>query len=396
MSRGLTRSRNDAPLLSNPQTSSTDRLWSLDALRGFDMFWIIGGEELIRALANLTGNATFRELAYKHTEHPEWHGFSLYDCIFPLFMFIAGVAIPYSFASHLARGQGTVALHIRVIRRGILLILLGLVVNGALAFNFSLHWEQAASGARRLVTDFSHVRFPSVLGRIGIGYTFAALIVLHTKPRNQLLTAIGLLVGYWAALKYIPVPGFETGSLYPGQNLGDYIDRHVIPGHLYKIVRDPEGLFSAVPSIATVLIGVMAGHWLRRVGPSGGIKAVGLFVAGVACVAAALAWDRVFPINKNLWTSSFVLMTSGISLALLSVFYLLIDVWQIRAWAYFFVVIGVNAITVYVGQHIINFDDLAKLAFSNHMHGFLLEAGPLMLKWIVLFFLYKQRIFLRV
>ena len=142
---------------------------------------------------------TFRELAYKHTDHPEWHGFSLYDCIFPLFMFIAGVAIPYSFASHLARGQGSLALHVRVIRRGILLILLGLVINGILAFNFSIHFDQDVSGIKHLVTDFSHVRFPSVLGRIGIGYTFAALIVLHTRPRNQLLTAIGLLIGYWAA-----------------------------------------------------------------------------------------------------------------------------------------------------------------------------------------------------
>jgi predicted acyltransferase len=369
---------------------------SLDALRGFDMFWIIGGEELIRSLAKLTENQTFRELAYKHTEHPEWHGFTLYDCIFPLFMFIAGVAIPYSFASHLARGQGSAALHLRVIRRGILLILLGLVINGILHFNFTLHFDKTAEGARHLVSDFSQVRFPSVLGRIGIGYTFAALIVLHTRPRNQLLTAIGLLVGYWAALKYIPVPGFDAGSLLPGQNLGDYIDRHLLPGHLYRTIRDPEGLFSAIPSVATVLIGVMAGHWLRRGEYGGLIKAAGLAVAGVACIAAALAWDRTFPMNKNLWTSSFVLMTSGISLALLSIFYLVIDVWQIRAWSFFFVVIGVNAITVYVGQRLIDFDALAKIVFDHHMHGVLLESGGLFLKWIVLFFLYKQRIFLRV
>ena len=204
MSRGLARSRNDSPILSSPQTEPPPRLLSLDALRGFDMFWIIGGEELIRSLANLTENQTFRELAYKHTEHPEWHGFTLYDCIFPLFMFIAGVAIPYSFASHLARGQGSAALHLRVIRRGILLILLGLVINGILHFNFTLHFDKTAEGARHLVADFSKVRFPSVLGRIGIGYTFAALIVLHTRPRNQLLTAIGLLVGYWAALNTSP------------------------------------------------------------------------------------------------------------------------------------------------------------------------------------------------
>jgi predicted acyltransferase len=396
MSRGVAKSRNDVPILSNPQSLAPPRLLSLDALRGFDMFWIIGGEELIRALANLSGNATFHELAYKHTEHPEWHGFALYDCIFPLFMFIAGVAIPYSFASHLARGQGSAALHLRVIRRGILLILLGLVINGILAFNFSIHFDQDVSGIKHLVTDFSHVRFPSVLGRIGIGYTFAALIVLHTRPRNQLLTAMGLLIGYWAALRFIPVPGFDTGGLLPGQNLGDYIDRHVLPGHLYRTIRDPEGLFSAIPSIATVLFGVMAGHWLRRTDFNGLVKAAGLAVAGVLFVAAALTWDKSFPINKNLWSSSFVLMTSGISLFLLSLFYLVIDVWQFQAWSFFFVVIGMNAITVYVGQKVINFDELSKLVFSHHMHGILLEAGPLMLKWIVLFVLYKMRIFLRV
>jgi predicted acyltransferase len=296
----------------------------------------------------------------------------------------------------LARGQGSAALHLRVIRRGALLILLGLVINGILHFDFTLHFDKTAEGARHLVSDFSHVRFPSVLGRIGIGYTFAALIVLHTRPRNQLLTAIGLLVGYWAALKYIPVPGFDAGGLLPGQNLGDFIDRHLLPGHLYRTFRDPEGLFSAIPSIATVLIGVMAGHWLRRGEYGGMLKAAGLAVAGLACIAAALAWDRTFPMNKNLWTSSFVLMTSGISLALLSIFYLVIDVWQIRAWAFFFVVIGVNALTVYVGQRLIDFDALAKIVFDHHLHDMLLESGGLFLKWIVLFFLYKQRIFLRV
>src|SRR5215475_2965725 len=157
MSRGIARSRNDTPILSDPKSSPSGRLLSLDALRGFDMFWIIGGEELIRSIAKLTEHSTFIELANKHTEHPEWHGFSLYDCIFPLFMFIAGVAIPYSFASHRERGQRELALHVRVIRRGILLFLLGLVINGALAFKFSLHWDQLADGTRHLVSDFSHI-----------------------------------------------------------------------------------------------------------------------------------------------------------------------------------------------------------------------------------------------
>jgi predicted acyltransferase len=380
-----------------PATSpASTRLMSLDALRGFDMFWIIGGEDVLQALAVLSGSETFRAIAVRNTEHPEWNGFSFYDLIFPLFMFIAGVAVPFSFASHFAKGDSSAQLHWRIIRRGIVLILLGLVINGILNFDFTLHFDQGASGQRHLVTDFTSVRFPSVLGRIGLAYVFAALIALHTRPRNQFLTAIGLLLGYWAALKYIPVPGFETGSLFPGENVGDYIDRNLLPGHMYKIVRDPEGLFSTIPAIATVLFGVMAGHWLRRVDRGGVMKAAGLAMAGGVSLGLAYLWSMQFPFNKNLWTSSFVLWTTGWSLLLLSVFYLLIDVWQIRGWAFFFVVIGANAITIYVGQHIIDFEGLAKVAVSRHMHEMLHEAGGLFLKWLFLFFLYKQKIFVRV
>jgi predicted acyltransferase len=270
---------------------------------------------------------------------------------------------------------------------------LGLVINGILSFNFTLHFAQVVSGHRQLVSDFSNVRFPSVLGRIGLGYLFAALIVLHTRPRNQLLTAIGLLLGYWAALKFIPVPGFPTGSLFPGETVGDFIDRHVVPSHP---IHDPEGLFSTVPAIATVLFGVMAGHWLRGAGRSGNAKAGGLALAGVVSLALGYLWSTDFPFNKNLWTSSFVLWTSGWSLLLLSLFYLVVDVWKVRGWAFFFVVIGANAITIYVGQRIIDFDALAKIAFSDHMHAILRQSGGLFLKWLFLFFLYRQRIFLRV
>jgi len=379
-----------APALASP------RLMSLDALRGFDMFWIIGGEDVLQSLAVLSGSETFRAIALRNTEHPEWNGFSFYDLIFPLFMFIAGVAVPFSFASHFSKGDSSAQLHWRIIRRGIVLILLGLVINGILNFDFTLHFDQGSSGRRQLVTDFTSVRFPSVLGRIGLAYVFAALIALHTRPRNQFLTAIGLLLGYWAALKFIPVPGFETGSLFPGENVGDYIDRNVLPGHMYKVVRDPEGLFSMIPAIATVLFGVMAGHWLRRLDRGGLAKAGGLALAGCVSLGLAWLWNMKFPFNKNLWTSSFVLWTTGWSLLLLALFYLVIDVWKIQGWAFFFVVIGANAITIYVGQHIIDFEGLAKVAVSHHMHDMLRESGGLFLKWLFLFFLYKQRIFLRV
>ncbi len=196
-------------------------------------------------------------------------------------MFIAGVAIPFSFASHFAQGQGSAALHSRIIRRGIVLILLGLVINGILDFNFSLHFDQDVSGVKHLVTDFSHVRFPSVLGRIGIGYTVRRLdraahaaaepVADGHRPADRILGRAQVHPG--SGIRYgRPVSGSRT--------VGDYIDRHLLPGHLYKTVRDPEGLFSTIPSIATVLFGVMAGHWLRRTDFNGLVKAAGLAVAG--------------------------------------------------------------------------------------------------------------------
>ncbi len=155
-----------APALASP------RLMSLDALRGFDMFWIIGGEDVLQSLAVLSGSETFRAIAFRNTEHPEWNGFSFYDLIFPLFMFIAGVAVPFSFASHFAKGDSSAQLHWRIIRRGIVLILLGLVINGILNFDFTLHFDQGASGHRQLVTDFTSVRFPKRAGQDWPGLCF--------------------------------------------------------------------------------------------------------------------------------------------------------------------------------------------------------------------------------
>jgi predicted acyltransferase len=372
------------------------RLVSLDALRGLDMFWIIGGEEILRAIADTMNWPALTALVYRNTEHPEWNGFSFYDLIFPLFMFIAGVAIPFSFAAHRAAGRSEAALYARVLRRGLLLVLLGLVVNGILTFNFTIGLATAADGSRHLTADFSHVRFPSVLGRIGLGYVLASLVVLNARPRNQFLAAVGILLGYWAALSWIPVPGFQTGNLLPGQNVVDFIDRNLLPGRLYKIVRDPEGLFSTVPAAATVLLGVSAGHWLRRPDTGGYAKTAGLAVGGLLALGLAWLWSGLFPFNKNLWTSSFVLLTAGWSLLLLSLFYLVVDVWRWRRWAFFFIVIGLNPITIYVLQSFVNFEEIAKVVFDEHLHKIVRTSGTLGLKWVLLFLLYRLAIFLRV
>jgi len=357
-----------------------ERLTSLDALRGFDMFWIIGGEGLVAVLAAYTGWSIFHTME-EQLQHPDWHGFRAYDLIFPLFMFIAGTAMPLSLGKRMERGDRAWRLNAHVIRRGLLLVLLGAIYNGL------------------LLLDFENQRYPSVLGRIGLGYMFGALIFLHTSVRGQIVCIVGILLGYWAALMWIPVPEFGAGDLNPGHTLGDYVDRIVVPGKLYRGVRDPEGLFSTIPSIATVLLGGLAGHWLRRASPGGGPKALVLLVAGAASLGIAMLWNVWFPINKNLWTSSFVLYTAGWSSILLGLFYLVIDVWGFKRWSFFFVVIGMNAITIYLAQEFIDFGGLAEILFARGegaVHPVIFSAGGLLLSWLLLWFLYRQRIFLRV
>ena len=305
------------------------RLLSLDAVRGFDMFWLIGGESIAEAAAKLTGWGWLVWFSGQ-LHHPEWHGFALYDLIFPLFLFIAGVAMPFSFEKRLAHGDSKARLYGHVIQRGLLLVLLGMIYNGLLNF------------------DWANMRYPSVLGRIGLAYLFAGLIVLNTRTRGQLLWIAGLLVGYWAALKFIPVPGYGAGDLAPGHTLTDFIDRSLIPGRLYRGDRDPEGLFGTIPAIATALAGAVTGQLLKSDRRSGYFKTAVMAIAGVVCLGVAALWNLDFPINKNLWSSSFVLHCAGLSLLLLALFYLVIDVWRFRAWTLFFVVIGSNSILAYL------------------------------------------------
>jgi predicted acyltransferase len=359
------------------------RLLSMDALRGFDMFWIIGGESIARAAAQLTGWAWLVWLSGQ-LEHPEWHGFAFYDLIFPLFLFIAGVAMPFSFDKRFERGDSKQQLARHAIQRGLLLVLLGLIYNGLLNF------------------DWANMRYPSVLGRIGLAYLFAALVVLNTRLRGQLLWIVGLLVGYWALLKFVPVPGFGAGDLAPGHTLTDFIDRSLIPGHLYRGDRDPEGLLGTVPAIATALAGAVTGRLLKNERISGYVKTLIMVIAGLVCLGVGHLWNLEFPINKNLWTSSFVLHCAGWSLLLLALFYLVIDVWRLRAWTLFFVVIGSNSILIYLAQQFVDFEHTAHFFFDGALRHtgayqpLLWAMAFVFVEWILLFLLYKKQIFLRV
>lgn len=347
------------------------------------MFWIMGGEVILSALADLTDWSGLKWFDGQ-MEHPKWHGFALYDLIFPLFLFIAGVAMPFSFEKRLARGDTKATLARHVIIRGLLLVLLGMIYNGLLNFN----WP--------------NTRLSSVLGRIGLAYLFAGLIVLNTSVRGQLVWFAGLLVGYWAALKFIPVPGFGAGDLSPGHTLTDYIDRLLIPGRLYNGDRDPEGLLGTVPAIGTALAGALTGQFLKTSRYNGHIKSLAMVMAGLICLGLAWLWDLDFPINKNLWSSSFVLWCAGLSLLLLALFYLVIDVWRFRAWTLFFVVIGSNSILIYMSEAFIDFEYTAHKLFDGALkhtgqyQPLLWALAVVAVKWLMLYVLYRKKVFLRV
>jgi predicted acyltransferase len=377
--------------LSKSDALRDDRLVSLDALRGFDMFWIIGGVPILNEAAKLSGWPCLNWLSGQ-MHHTDWDGFTLYDLIFPLFLFIAGVAMPLAFEKRLERGENKVTLCQHVIMRGLLLVLLGMIYNGLLKF------------------DWPYSRVPSVLGRIGLAYLFAGLIVLSAGVRGQVAWTVALLGGYWAAMKFVPVPGFGPGDLAPGHNLADYIDSRVIPGMLLhnNPSRDPEGLLSTVPAIGTALLGALTGQILKSKRYGGYSKTLAMIVAALACLGLALLWNRDFPINKNIWSSSFVLYCAGCSLLFLAFFYLVVDVWRLRTWTLPLVVIGSNSILIYMAHKFIKFDYASDFFFGGllkHVGDYqylaayqplLLAISVLIVKWLMLYFFYRKRIFLRV
>lgn len=374
--------------MAETEVKKPERLVSLDALRGFDMFWIMGGENIIHALAQLTNWALFIWLGTQ-MEHVEWNGFRFYDNIFPLFLFIAGVTMPFSMKRRMERGDSNAKLYGHIIFRGLMLVFLGLIYNGLLRFNFE------------------HQRYASVLGRIGLAWMFAAIIFINTKTvRSQFIWFAGILLAYWAAMMLIPVPGYGAGVLTKEGSLAGYIDRMLLPGRLYLGVHDPEGIFSTIPAIGTALMGVLTGHFLKfsKIGLVPMKKGVYIFVAGLLSIGLGWLWDLSFPVNKNLWTSSFVLVAGGWSLVYLSIFYMIIDVWKFRKWAFFFIVIGLNPITIYLAQNgMINFESTTRYFFGGMVkltpelwQNVLLGVLYVGVSWLFLYFLYKKKIFLKV
>ena len=363
---------------------ASQRLYSLDALRGFDMFWIMGAEEIFHGLFKATGSPFWGAIANQFT-HPDWNGFHFYDLIFPLFLFMAGVATPYSVGRELEKGKTKSDVMWRVVKRGLLLVLFGIIYNNGLQLR-----------------PLSEVRFGSVLGRIGLAYMFANIIYIYSKQRAQIIWFCSLLLGYWLLLKFNAAPGFTRGDLTMEGNFASYIDRSIMPGKLYLGIHDPEGLVSTIAAIGTGLLGILAGNFIKKNGPKAS-TALRLAGAGVASIVLALIWNFDFPINKNLWTSSFVLLVGGLSLLLLALFYYIIDVLGYKKWSFFFRVIGMNSILIYMSGRFINWEYSTDGFFKwvgqligNPFNAVAMAICYVMVKWAFLYFMYKKKVFLRV
>jgi predicted acyltransferase len=361
--------------------ANSERLVSLDALRGFDMFLIAGAQNMVFRSAEYTDWEFLKRIAIEF-EHPEWNGFTFFDLIFPLFMFLAGVSFTFSLNKRMDDGDGLRSLHVHVFTRGCSLILLGMICNGLLSL------------------EFDNIIYSSVLGRIGLGYMCGALLAMHiTTWTGRLVCCASILLGYWAIMMTVPVPEYGAGDLTPGHTLASYIDRLLLPGRLYATDRDPNGLLATIPSVVNVLAGIMTGELLRRTDKSGYHKVGIMLLTGIAAWMIGQLWNGYFPINKNLWSSSFVMLTIGWSLMFLAMFYLFIDVWRIRAWAFVFIVIGMNPLLIYIAQQFIAFRDILHLVLHDEqgkLHPLFIEIVMFSMKWSCLYYLYRKRIFWRV
>jgi predicted acyltransferase len=300
--------------------TETQRLVSLDVFRGITIAGMV-----------LVNNPGSWEHIYWPLEHAAWHGWTPTDLVFPFFLFIVGVSITLALGKRLEFGGSNRDDYLKINKSTLIIFAIGLFLNGIPYFNLA------------------ELRIPGVLQRIALCYFFASIIFLNTKIRTQIAILIGLLLGYWLLVKFVPAPGYAAGDLTKEGSLPSYVDRVVFGTHVWAQAKvyDPEGLLSTVPALATTLIGVLTGHWLRTE-KTRYEKAAGMFVVGAICVAIGWAWNAFFPINKALWTSSYVLFTGGLGLQFLAFCYWLIDIKGYRRWAKPFEVFGLNAIALYV------------------------------------------------
>jgi len=418
------------------------RLMSIDALRGFDMFWILGAESLVVALHEMTPNRPTTLLA-DQLEHVQWQGFHFYDLIFPLFVFIMGISMVFSLTKIIAR-EGRAAAVKRILRRGALLFVLGIIYSGG------------------VTNPWPNLRVLGVLNRIALCYTFGALLFVFLRPRTLIAVAAALLLGYWAIMALVPIRDIHleknhlaalaqqagdeklaaefrspsrnpsattgdpvwaatkamyqgttntvTGKYEMGYNVSNHFDFEHLPGLKYDLFWDPEGILSTMPAVVTALLGIFAGLFLQNNSMPDTKKAAWLIAAGAASVALGFLWGLEFPVIKKIWTSSYVLVAGGYSAALLGAFYWIVEVKKWQTWCRPFIWIGANPITLYLVSNFLGglgFNKLAvrlaggsvKSFFDAHVAvgcGELVisATGVLLFIWFARF-LYRRNIFLR-
>ena len=359
---------------------SPKRLVSLDVFRGIAIAGMV-----------LVNNPGTWSSIYWPLEHAEWNGWTPTDLVFPFFLFIVGVSITLAFARRVEEGSVMRDLYLKVIKRTAIIFGLGLFLNGFPYF------------------PLGTIRIAGVLQRIAICYLIASLIFLTTRVRTQLLIAIALLIAYCLVMTNLAAPGYAPGDLTKEGSIASFIDRVILGPHIWKQGRvyDPEGLLSTFPAVATTLGGILTGHWLRSEHPRFE-KVVGMFVAGAVCVVLGWIWNPFFPINKSLWTSSYVLFTAGLALQFLALCYWLIDIKGYRRWAWPFEVFGVNALALFVGTGLmVKLMSLFKvqgwvfqnlfLSWAQPINASLFYAIAFILLWLFLMWLlYRKQIFIKV
>lgn len=367
------------------QSSGPGRLASIDALRGFDMLMIAGGGQFIALLGGKTGIPLIDAVAAQF-EHPAWNGFTFYDFIFPLFLFLAGTSLAFSITGGLAKGISPAVIRNKVFKRMLILIALGILDKNAPMDIF----------------DPAHIRYGSVLGRIGLATFISAVLYMKYSTFQRLYIAAGILILYYLTLILVPVPGFGAGDLSFEGNLVGWFDRNFMPGKLKQDTYDELALLTQFPAICLTIFGTVAGDML--LGESNAApKLRKLFIFGLAGIVTGLLWNFVFPINKHLWSSSFIMLTSGMAFVMLALFYWIIDVKGYQKWAFFFRVIGLNSLVIYLAVRFVDFNESSRLLFEGiykhapeNWHEVYNALGGFVLVWLFLYFLYRHKIFVKV
>ncbi|MGB3692563.1 MAG: heparan-alpha-glucosaminide N-acetyltransferase domain-containing protein [Spirulinaceae cyanobacterium] len=377
----------------------TQRLTSIDVFRGMAIAGMI-----------LVNNPGSWEHVYAPLLHAEWHGFTPTDFVFPAFLFIAGTSIAFSLAKYIKEEKPPQEVYLRLLKRCLILFALGLFLNASsLVMNALFKGES--------LSELANLRIMGVLQRISLAYFFAGIAVLNLNKKALWILSGVILLGYWGAMMLIPVPNYGAGNLSLEGNLATYIDRLVLgTKHLYINGFDPEGLFSTLPAIVTVWLGYFAGDWIRHQ-PIKSRTTIGLVLFGIAALFIGWFWGLVFPLNKQLWTSSYVLYSAGWASLLLAACYELIEVRNIRSWSFPFKVMGMNAIFIFVLSGFIvrilyrtnvgSGEDAPTTyawiyetffaSWAGEINGSLLFAlVSVAFWWLILYFMYRQRWFIKV